>query len=182
MFMFGGVEKQKFTADLHILHKNAIKYCDRPFRDLNHMHKVILDNFNDTLKEDDHLWIIGDVAIASTSELNKVAAFLNKIKGHKHLVIGNHDEGRPHSYVNHVGISTVHTAMWFEHANRKFFMAHDPAVYNIIEHSGAIMLCGHIHNLFKHLFPGKKVINVGVDVWDFKPIGIEQIMEIVNAY
>lgn len=32
-------------------------------------------------------------------------------------------------------------------------------------------MCGHIHGLFKAV---KKVLNVGVDVWDFKPVSWEE--------
>lgn len=180
MFLFGGVENQKWTADWHFLHKNMLRYCNRPFKDTNHMHKSIIENFNDVLTENSHLWILGDVSMTSTSNMNKVAALISKIKGHKHLVLGNHDEARPYTYINHVGFTTVHTSMWFQHEKLNFFMAHDPAVYNVVESTGSIMLCGHVHLLFKHLFPHKKVINVGVDAWDFKPVGIEQVLEIVN--
>jgi calcineurin-like phosphoesterase family protein len=38
------------------------------------------------------------------------------------------------------------------------------------------MVCGHIHNLFKTV-PAKKIVNVGVDVWDFRPVSIDVVIE-----
>jgi calcineurin-like phosphoesterase family protein len=35
-----------FTSDLHIGHLNSIKFDQRPFRDLDHMHEVLINNYN----------------------------------------------------------------------------------------------------------------------------------------
>ena len=54
-------------------------------------------------------------------------------------------------------------------------MGHDPSIYCVLE-PGTILLHGHIHTLYKSI-PEKRVVNVGVDVWDFKPINMNQIMK-----
>jgi calcineurin-like phosphoesterase family protein len=41
---------------------------------------------------------------------------------------------------------------------------------------GSWLLHGHVHNLWK---VKDKMINVGVDVWDYKPVSVDQIMEIL---
>jgi calcineurin-like phosphoesterase family protein len=62
-------------------------------------------------------------------------------------------------------------------------MMHDPSTYIVIEKNPkAILLCGHIHSLFKHLLPEKRIINVGVDAWDMKPVSFDQILELLNSY
>jgi calcineurin-like phosphoesterase family protein len=49
--------------------------------------------------------------------------------------------------------------------------------------NGRILLCGHVHEKWKIKVSekGTPMINCGVDVWDFKPVSIDQIMEIVKA-
>jgi hypothetical protein len=48
--------------------------------------------------------------------------------------------------------------------------------------TGSLLLHGHVHTLYKHVYrDGKHAINVGVDVWDYKPISMEDIlMEILE--
>jgi calcineurin-like phosphoesterase family protein len=61
-------------------------------------------------------------------------------------------------------------------------MCHDPALANVLPED-SILLCGHVHNLFKtttSLCKNIKVINVGVDIWDFTPVSIEQIYELLE--
>jgi len=45
------------------------------------------------------------------------------------------------------------------------------------EDQGSWLLCGHIH---EHWLKKKRMINVGVDVWDFKPVSVEQILKIMS--
>ena len=35
-----------YTADLHLCHKNIIHMCNRPFENLEIMHQVISENWN----------------------------------------------------------------------------------------------------------------------------------------
>ena len=42
-----------FTADEHYCHKNIIKFCDRPFSDVSHMHEVLITNHNAVVREND---------------------------------------------------------------------------------------------------------------------------------
>jgi hypothetical protein len=44
-----------------------------------------------------------------------------------------------------------------------------------------ILLCGHVHNLFK-ILPDKNVVNVGVDVWNFKPITFFEAWDTLNKW
>ena len=41
------------TSDLHLGHKNIIKYCDRPFRDTHDMNKNLVDNWNNAVRRID---------------------------------------------------------------------------------------------------------------------------------
>lgn len=75
-----------FTADCHINHDAIRRHCDRPFKDLTSMNDTIIANWNDTVSEGDDVCIVGDFI------WNNHNLFLSKLKGRKHLVIGNHDK------------------------------------------------------------------------------------------
>jgi len=79
-----------FTSDWHIGHANILQLGDgRPFRDLAHMHSILLKNAWDAMTPEDELYHLGDIAMGTFEEsLKVIAAF----PGKKYLVPGNHDK------------------------------------------------------------------------------------------
>ena len=49
-----------FTSDLHLGHGNIIKYCNRPFKDIEHMNRALIDNWNSRVKLNDVVFHVGD--------------------------------------------------------------------------------------------------------------------------
>lgn len=79
-----------FTADTHIGHANILHLgAGRPFRDLAHMHSVLLKNAWATVGPDDELYHLGDAAMGNFEDSIKVLA---AFPGKKFLVPGNHDK------------------------------------------------------------------------------------------
>lgn len=169
------------TSDTHYFHKNIIKYCDRPFRSEAEMRHTLIERYNSVVPKDGTCFFIGDLAMVGTSQFEKITALLNKLNGTKHLILGNHDECKPMRYVN-CGFTSVHTSLVvrvemklgdLEEEVRKFVLCHDPAVWDCVPRDH-ILLCGHVHNLFK-ILPDKETINVGVDVWGFYPQSFQNV-------
>jgi calcineurin-like phosphoesterase family protein len=78
-----------FTADLHLGHKNIIKYCERPFNDVHEMNKSILDNINNIVNFDDELYILGDFCFRGKNPIE----YRSRINCQKvHIILGNHDK------------------------------------------------------------------------------------------
>jgi calcineurin-like phosphoesterase family protein len=76
-----------FTSDWHVGHANSIVFDDRPFRDLDHMHEVLINNYNAIVPEDGVCYHLGDVGMASVAVLSGV---LDRLNGTKVLILGNH--------------------------------------------------------------------------------------------
>ena len=168
------------TADWHLFHGAIIDYCKRPFSSLKQMHGTMIAHHNAVVGPKDHVWVIGDVTLKGPEHAGQVKREVEKFNGIKHLVLGNHEDWRAKTYL-YAGFTTVHTAMWFKHDGYTIYMMHDPAEYTVIQNEpDAYMLCGHVHNLFKDLLPERRIINVGVDVWDMKPVSIGTIMEVIG--
>lgn len=79
-----------FWSDLHIGHTNVLKFDDRPFTDLNHMHQVLINNYNASVQENDICYFLGDIGLAKGELIKDV---LNQMNGTKVCILGNHDKG-----------------------------------------------------------------------------------------
>jgi calcineurin-like phosphoesterase family protein len=51
-----------WTADLHLGHTKIIHYAGRPFLDASEMNEALVDAWNDMVRADDEVWVLGDVA------------------------------------------------------------------------------------------------------------------------
>jgi len=85
---------------------------------------------------------------------------------------------KPFGYINS-GFSSVHTSLHLESLD--WYLTHDPAVATVLRDKQ--WLCGHVHNIFR--YTGTKenpayIINVGVDLWDYTPLSIDQIQEFIK--
>lgn len=173
-----------FTADWHLFHHNIIKFCKRPIKDILKLHQHMIFKHNQLVSKNDIVFVLGDVTLEHPDSLRKVSNVINKFNGRKHLILGNHDEWRVESYLN-AGFESVHSHLSFTHEGFDFYLVHDPAAYTMIEFISAtsILLCGHIHQLFFHLFPNKRVINVGIDRNnELSPMAMTEILTITNKY
>ena len=95
-----------------------------------------------------------------------------KLNGVKHLILGNHDRLKPFDYID-LGFTSVHTSLLYE----EFVLNHDPAASVVMKDK--TWLVGHVHDLFVQV---RNVLNVGVDVRDFKPISIDEVRKCVKRW
>jgi len=169
-----------FTADWHLFHENIIKYCDRPFKNRHHMNKTLLENYHAVVKDTDEVYFVGDLTMWGQNNFDRMQSIVEALPGTKHLILGNHDRFKPFAY-HEMGFVSVHTALKtsfytsdMSSGGTEFILAHDPAWAQI---PNTFWLCGHVHNLFKttKTKDNTMVINVGVDVWNFKPISLDQV-------
>ena len=79
----------KYISDLHLNHRNIIKLCNRPYKDVNHMNECINYFWNVSISDDDIIYIIGDIGFGDEQTL---LPLIENLHGHKKLVMGNHDK------------------------------------------------------------------------------------------
>ena len=167
------------TADEHYFHNNIIlpSYCDRPYKSEREMRQDQINKHNEVVSPEDDVYHLGDFVLCGSSQWEKVAGIVSKLNGRHHLILGNHDNLKPFTYVK-AGFTSVHTAFWIDIDGVRYVMAHDPSVYCMMP-DNAVLLCGHVHTLFKTI-EGKSILNVGVDVNDFYPISFDQVIEMTR--
>lgn len=78
-----------YIADMHLGHKNVLKFDSRPFESVEEMNKTLIANWNAKVTDEDDVWLLGDFCYRSDKD---PSFYLKQLKGRKHLIIGNHDK------------------------------------------------------------------------------------------
>lgn len=169
------------TSDLHLNHANIIKYepVSRPFSSVEEMNETIIRNWNNKVKDEDTVFILGDLCMGKNDE---AAALVNQLKGKKILIRGNHDSSaRRKIFKEECGIE-LHDIYYLPYKGRYFVMCHFPiASEEFLEmvrkdNSEVIVLYGHIHsNAPTGYIDG--TFHVGVDTNNLTPVSIEEIWQ-----
>jgi len=155
-----------FTSDTHFGHSNIIKYCNRPFDNIHIMDQVILDNINNTVKQEDTLYILGDFCFKGKHPIE----YRSRINcNYVHIILGNHDKiSQFVEYLNIddvMGFSSVEYVKEIIYCNQRIYLSHYPHRSWPASHKGSYMLYGHVHNKLDHEDKtlGRKTLDVGVD-------------------
>jgi calcineurin-like phosphoesterase family protein len=180
-----------FTSDLHFGHKNVIEYCNRPFVDLVEMENKLIDNWNLSVKKNDVVYVLGDFSFES---ITKTTSILSKLNGTKILVWGNHDEKRRNRLVLAGFSAVVEEAKIRLNKDIVVKVSHFPYKPSLLEritsdydvrylnlrpkNEGTWLLHGHVHRSYK-IKTKQRMINVGCDVWNFKPLNKQEIINII---
>ena len=164
-----------FSADLHEGHGNIIKYCHRPFKDIEEQHATYVKNFNARVKPEDTVIHNGDYCFKNSAGGKKGEGTTRKASDWQKDFIGNwiYIKG------NHDGNNSLKTPiekMYLYFGGKYICVVHSPAH---ADHKVEINLVGHIHDAWKvrRLNDKSYMINVGVDVWGFKPVSFDEIMK-----
>lgn len=171
-----------FSADTHFGHDRILRYCNRPFNDVFAMDLALIRNWNERVKKDDIVYFLGDFCFrkclkeAPNSKSNAFDYYREQLNGDIIFIQGNHDRNNSvKSKIQHVVI---------EYGGKRIKLVHKP------EHADGrydINLVGHVHEKWqvqqKTLDCNiTTLINVGVDVWDFRPVNFEELMKRRNQY
>ncbi len=119
--LLDGRRRVYFTSDWHIGHANVLVFDQRPFKDLDHMHRVLINNYNATVGEQDICYFLGDMGLGKGDTLRKVVSELN---GTKVCVLGNHDKGA--TAMHRLGFDVVLQMASIEVAGKLVTMTHCP--------------------------------------------------------
>lgn len=189
-----------FTSDTHFGHKNIIEYCGRPWDSVEEMNEGLVENWNKTVAPNDIVYVLGDVCMGKIDDSLK---YVKRLNGKKRLRPGNHDRcwvGNDKTHDKNgmpwvlrygaVGLP-VTTERLFRTENDVFLMDHFPYEGDHTDEDryseyrpkdeGLWLLHGHVHDewVFR---PVERMINVGIDVWNYRPVAIETLVELKNHY
>lgn len=159
--------KRYIWSDLHFSHFNIIKYCNRPFQSAEEMDNVIIENWRKTVKPNDIIFNLGDVAMCEMKQGDKLKTLIQSLPGYKVLVLGNHDK-RDINYWLDVGFSEVYKYPII--IDQWFILSHDTLFMN--SNIPYINIHGHVHDKsINH----KSYVNVSVEVINYTPINLDEL-------
>lgn len=85
-------------GDCHFGHRNIIRYCNRPFKDVEDMTEKLIANWNSVVGNNDIVYVVGDFALCGKQKIIEIGRRLN---GRKRLILGNHDQASIATYREH---------------------------------------------------------------------------------
>jgi len=184
-----------FTADQHFGHQNIIEYCGRPFHSVGEMNAVLVENWNAVVGPHDTVHVLGDVAMGRREESMPL---IGRLAGHKILYPGNHDRCWYGHGERALRLEQEYLDAGFDEirqrplamtvGNREVLVCHLPyqgdsgeteryAKFRPVD-EGMWLLHGHVHEKWRQQ---GRMVNVGVDVWDFTPVAEEAIARLMDG-
>ena len=155
-----------FTSDSHFGDHRTINIWKRPFASVAEMDAALVAGWNAAVGPEDEVWHLGDFARRPAD----VAGLLERLHGRKHLVRGNND---PPETAGAAGWASVQDYAELEVEGRRLVLCHYPFRSWNGQHKGALDLHGHSHGRLK---PMPRQIDVGVDVWGWRPVTLAQML------
>lgn len=161
-------------ADLHLNHKNILKY--EPCRieqlgmatdTIQEMNEKIIERWNSVVKPEDTVYCLGDVSFGAFD--------VSVLNGYKILIKGNHDRSDESMYRD--GWNEVMNEFHFFKDGVVYLLTHEPVSQECILNDYCYNIHGHLHSKPS---PTKQHICVSMEQINCTPIGLEQLLEKIN--
>lgn len=157
-------ENHYVISDLHLGHKNIVKYCRPQFSDIIDHDRTIIQNLQ-KLRSDDVVWVLGDVAFNS-----KALSSLREVSCTLQLICGNHDNLGYKEYAKY--FKQIRGSAQFVYKEQSVLLTHIPI--HPSETRWDFIVHGHTH---QHNIDDKRFINVVCENTYFSPILLSTLLE-----
>lgn len=161
-----------FTSDHHFYHNNIIEYCNRPFSSVTEMNAEMISRWNNTVKQSDIVYHLGDFSLGSKEHVKEI---LDSLNGRIFFIQGNHDG----SWLTNPTIMSktrvfLGDIKTISISNQKIVLCHYAMRSWDRSHYGVWHLYGHHHG---NLAPHGLSFDVGVDTNNFYPYSFDEVKE-----
>ena len=175
-----------FTSDLHFNHPAIMKYCDRPYKSVERMNEVLINNINQRAKKEDILYHLGDFLCYGNDKgivgtKIKPSTFLEQINSNIILVQGNHDKNNKVKYHlsgAYISLPIIGKVSMSHYPSNDF---HCSIIFDKTKLN--YHLCGHVHNAWKYYYDKDNNcinINVGIDVWNYQIVSEQELIKFIK--
>lgn len=148
-----------FISDIHFGHKNIMKFCPntRPWETTDEMDAAIISQWQATVGEQDHVWVLGDLFFCNATDAMRI---MDQLPGVIHLVYGNHDKTIRHNSQLRDRFASLQDYKELKLLGKDWVLMHYPMVSWNKMHYAAIHCHGHTHGNYTH---EGRAVDVG---WD----------------
>lgn len=152
------------------------------------MNKIIIDNFNELVKPEDDIYVLGDLMLGGAENHEKGLGLISWLNGKLHIIRGNHDsDKRWEAYKTLNNVVECETAMFLKYGKYHFYLSHFPTIttnfdQNKLLKERTLGLAGHSHtkNKFQDMQYG--CYHVEVDCHNLMPVSIEEIIQDYKSF
>lgn len=174
-----------YIGDLHFNDTANMVLDKRPWSSIEEMNDALIENWNRKVSANDDTYIVGDFYDFDKCSVNKPYDFISKLKGRKHLILGNHD-----SYILDDKdalncLTSVHYSLivFDVYKGRKVSIdvRHHPTPVWNAQHKGSWHIYAHVHNseidVQKYMASRGNAYNCGCMINNFVPATLEELVE-----
>ena len=131
---------------------------------------LLVEKWNSVVNNDDVVWFLGDLGLGDSSAIK---SFTQKLKGHKKMIMGNHDK---HSigYYKECGFEFI--SPYAVILKKKFVLSHAP-----LEDCSFFNIYGHVHSLEEYSTSTENSQCVCIERQEFMPITLAVFDSYVEA-
>ena len=171
------------TSDFHFNHQKEFIYEPRGFHSPEEMNEVLLENYNNIIKPEDEVYILGDLMLGGAVFHRQGLELISSLNGHLHLVRGNHDTNlRWAAYGELDNVVERENSIYLAYKKYHFYLSHYPSMTSNYSDgkslkSRTLNLCGHSHTKDPWLHWMTGSYHCEVDANDNKPISIDEIID-----
>jgi calcineurin-like phosphoesterase family protein len=157
-------------GDCHFGHRNIIKYCNRPFKDVEAMTEGLIKNWNSVVGKNDIVYVVGDFALCGKQKIIEIGQRLN---GRKRLVLGNHDQASIETY-RAAGFEFVYNHPII--IDGFYFISHEPMI-GLTPDGVFAQIFAHVHDDPIYATVTPRSFCVSAERINYTPIEFEEIKE-----
>ena len=183
-----------FTSDLHLGSTLINKYAHRPFPNAGDAMLAHVIAINKACTADDVLIHVGDFMLDGADRHGEVEDvgldhsreyYLKKLFPRVTLLAGNHDDG--HNCEADCKSMVLDLNQNWRNVYVNHFPSYHKDYHGPIGHGNKVQvnLCGHVHDRWLLKYDASKHvlnINVGVDVWGYKPVRDAELTEFLDYF
>ncbi len=172
-----------YTSDLHFGHQNVIIFDHRPFADKDEMDHMLIELWNTRVQPDDTVYILGDLCYRNDKTEDW---YLRQLKGHKILILGNHDTHILDNPKAMHYLEGVEKMMTIKDSDKKICLCHFPIAEWDGYHRGSWHIYGHIHNrkdkTYEFMKTQDHALNAGCMINNYAPVSFNELVRNNEAF
>ena len=148
------------------------------------MNNIIVENWNNIVTNEDKIFILGDLML---NDNEKGLKLLNKLNGHKKIILGNHcTNTRIELYKTLPNTEVLGYADIIKYNGYHFYLSHYPTITSNHDENRPLKqiilsLHGHTHDRRKFYQDNPTMYNVALDAHNNTPVSIDQIIEDIKT-